>query len=267
MNFTDFELLQKSTIDAHRYHMDTRGYSVIRNFYDEGICAYLEKALEKAVNEYVPVGTDRSIKDKYLLHDLMSRDIVFCRTLEDPRLQQLVSAILDDFWIMYAYTSSSLPPGGKNYGSRIHVDSPRFITNYPTNVGLIWLLNDFTEENGATKVLPGSHHSSITPSEDLFNSSAVQLTGKKGDLVIFNARVFHQAGENRSNKWRHSLTMNVCRPYMKQRCDWVRFIPQEFSNQLNDQARRIIGFDTRLPTSLAEFFVEDKDRLYKPNQE
>jgi hypothetical protein len=53
---------------------------------------------------------------------------------------------------------------------------------------------------------------------------------------------------------------------MKQRVDWVRFIPQAISGALNGQARRIIGFDTRLPTSLDEFFVPDDQRLYKPNQ-
>jgi hypothetical protein len=54
---------------------------------------------------------------------------------------------------------------------------------------------------------------------------------------------------------------------MKQRMDWVRFVPKEIVEQLNEQARRIIGFDTRLPTSLDEFFVSDSERLYKPNQE
>jgi hypothetical protein len=48
--------------------------------------------------------------------------------------------------------------------------------------------------------------------------------------------------------------------------DWVRFIPDEISNQLNQSARRIIGFDTRLPTSLEEFFLPEEQRLYKPNQ-
>ena len=61
--------------------------------------------------------------------------------------------------------------------------------------------------------------------------------------------------------------MNVCRPYMKQRMDWVRFIPTEITDQLNSQARRIIGFDTRLASNLEEFFQPEDKRLYKSNQE
>jgi hypothetical protein len=49
--------------------------------------------------------------------------------------------------------------------------------------------------------------------------------------------------------------------------DWVRFIPSEITDQLNQQARRIIGFDTRLPTSLEEFFQPIDKLFYKPGQE
>lgn len=86
-------------------------------------------------------------------------------------------------------------------------------------------------------------------------------------MIVFNARLFHRAGINHSADWRHSLTMNLCRPFMKQRMDWVRFIPTEIAEQLNDQARRIIGYDSRIPTSLEEFFLEEGQRLYKPGQE
>jgi ectoine hydroxylase-related dioxygenase (phytanoyl-CoA dioxygenase family) len=168
---------------------------------------------------------------------------------------------------MYAYTSSSLPPKGDNYGSRIHVDCPRFIPNYVTNVGVIWALDDFTLENGATHVLPGSHNTDQIPTDQFFKENNIRLTCKAGDLIIFNARLWHAAGINNTDKFRHALTMNVCRPFMKQRMDWVRFIPSTITDQLSSQARRIIGFDTRLPSTLEEFFLSDDERLYKANQE
>jgi ectoine hydroxylase-related dioxygenase (phytanoyl-CoA dioxygenase family) len=254
-------------IKEHEYLIQTRGYNVFPDFYSDEECEYLKLRLHAAVESYVPSGTDRSFKDKYLLHDLMVKDLSFSKTLEDPRLQQVIAAVLGEFWIMYAYTSSSLPPHGDNYGSRIHTDAPRNIPNYPTNLGLLWALNDFTIENGATKLLPASHHSATIPTEEFFEKNSTQILCKKGSLLVFDARVFHRAGNNQSDTWRHSLTMNVCRPYMKQRMDWVRFIPVSIADQLNAQARRILGYDTRLPSSLEEFFVTDDKRLYKPNQE
>lgn len=266
VDFSKFRAISENELKEHEYSMQIRGYSIFPNFIDEDLCEILKVRLTRAIDSYSPLGSSRSVLDKYLLHDLIAQEITIAKLLEDNRLQDILSISLDPFWIMYAFTSSSLPPKGINYGSRLHVDSPRFIINYPTNIGVMWVLDDFTVENGATKLLPGSHNSPEVPNNEYFEKNCVQVTCKKGSFIVFNARVWHRAGENTTDYWRHSLTMNACRPYMKQRMDWVRLIPKEISNNLNEQARRIIGFDTRLPISLNEFFVEDNQRLYKPNQ-
>jgi len=178
----------------------------------------------------------------------------------------LVAPILGEHWILYAFTSSSVPPGGTNYGRRIHVDSPRYVPNYPSNVGLIWTLDAFTEETGGTDVLPGSHHSPRAPSEEYFDRRCVQVECLQGSLIVFQARLSHRSGLNRSPKMRHALTLNACRAFMKQRMDWVRFVPKDIADALGPQGRRLLGYDTRLPTSLEEFFVPEGERLYKPNQ-
>lgn len=266
INYSHCREISIREMEEHAYHMQIRGYSVFPNFLDSETCDLLRDKLMHAIDHYQIRGTERSVLDKYLIHDLLCQDILFSRLLEDPRLQEILSVILGQHWILYAFTSSSLPPHGDNYGSRLHVDTPRFIHNYPTNVGVMWALDDFTLENGATKVLPGSHHDEKAPSEDFFEQHCAQLTCTKGSFIVFNARVWHRAGVNKTERWRHSLTMNACRSYMKQRMDWVRFIPPEISGQLNDQARKIIGFDTRLPTNLDEFFLPEDQRLYKANQ-
>lgn len=266
MNFQDS--LKEDLIKDHQFAMNTVGFNVVHDFFTDDICAILRERLERAIESYASVSvSERSALDRFHMHDLLARDEVFAETLEDSRLQQLIAPILGEFWIMYAYTSSSLPPNGGNYGSRIHVDSPRFIPNYPTNLGVIWALDDFTEENGATYILPGSHSTNLSPSKEYFDKNSVRLTCKKGSVILFNARVWHAAGTNHTNTFRHALTMNVCRPYMKQRMDFVRLIPDEITKNLNDQARRIIGFNTRLPTTMEEFFKPEDERLYKANQE
>jgi ectoine hydroxylase-related dioxygenase (phytanoyl-CoA dioxygenase family) len=267
MEFSDLTKLDNTRIDEHVFKMHSQGYDVFEDYWDEEVCHDLKMKLESVLEQYIPFESSaRSFLDAYQMHDLLTKDITFCKTLEDPRLQQIIASILGEHWIMYAYTSSSLPPSGTNYGSRIHVDSPRWINRYPTNIGVIWALDDFTLENGATYVLPGSHNTALVPTEELFNKNSVRLTCKKGSIVIFNARLWHRAGENKTDNFRHALTMNVCRPYMKQRMDWVRFIPTHITDKLNTQARRIIGFDTRLSTNLEEFFKPEDERLYKPNQ-
>jgi len=268
MDFSDLPLLSQETMNEFVFNMETIGYHVIDHFYDDNTCEYLKEKLREAIDCYEPnSNSERSHLDKYHMHDLLCKDVMFAKMFEDPRLNQLIAAIIGDYWIMYAHTSSSLPPNGRNYGSRIHVDSPRMIPNYPTNIGVMWALDQFTAENGATYMLPGSHNTKLEPTVEIFDKNSVRVLCKKGALILFNARVWHRAGENNTNEFRHALTMNVCRPYMKQRMDWVRFIPKSITDQLNAQARRIIGFDTRLPSTLDELFQPEDARLYKAGQE
>jgi len=250
----------------HRYALTALGYAVVPNALPHAYCTKLGRLLQQVLDSHVPAGSARSVLDRYLMHDLLCRDVAFARLIEDPRLQQLLAPFLGEHWILYAFTSSSLPPGKTNYGRRLHVDSPRHVPGYATNMGVIWALDDFTALNGATEVLPGSHHASVEPGEQVFERHKVVVECPKGSMVIFNARLFHRSGINRSGQWRHAVTMNACRAYMKQRMDWVRFVPREIADALNPQGRRLLGYDTRLPASLEELFLPEEQRLYKPGQ-
>ena len=255
-------------IDEHIYNMKTRGYSVFQSYFtDKEVEVFKIKLLED-IQLYDPslYQSDRSKLDRYHIHDLMCKSSLYIKMLEDARLDQLLAPILGESWIMYAFTSSSAAPKSTNYGGRVHVDCPRWIDKYPTNIGVLWTLDDFNKKNGATKVLPASHHDEMIPSKEYFEANAIDVECPKGSIVIFDARVVHSTGFNSTNEFRHALTLNACRSYMKQRMDWVEFIPKSITDKLNNQARRIIGFDTRLPKSLEEFFVPEDKRLYKANQ-
>jgi ectoine hydroxylase-related dioxygenase (phytanoyl-CoA dioxygenase family) len=258
--------LTAQDVASHCDSMDERGFSIIPGILDAPTCRLLRDRLARAISEYRPGAALQSQLDRYLIHDLLCQDRMFAGLLEDVRLQQLVEPFLGASWIMYAFTSSSLPPHDSNYGSRIHVDSPRFVPGYAFNIGVMWALDAFTTENGATRLLAGSHKTEAAPEPEYFDQHCVEATCPAGSMIVFNARTFHRAGFNATDEWRHALTMNACRPFMKQRFDWVRFIPAAISDSLNAQARRIVGFDTRLPTSLAEFFVPEEERLYKSGQ-
>lgn len=252
--------------DEFKYNMDTVGFAIFENFISNETCEILKEKVIFEIENYKEQGTNRSHLDRHHLHDLVCKYIDVAKLLESKDLDKLLSLLLGDAWIMYAFTGSSCPPKSTNYGGRVHVDSPRWINNYSTNIGVLWALDDFTIDNGGTKVLPASHHSSVIPTKEYFDKNSLQVTCPKGSLVIFNARVVHSTGFNNSDMWRHALTMNACRSYMKQRMDWVRFIPNTIIKDLNETAKRIIGYDTRLPTNLEEFFLPEENRLYKPNQ-
>lgn len=260
------DVFPEQVITAHCESMAGCGFSILPGMLDTTSCDRLRDGVARGIADYRPAATEQSRLDRYLIHDLLCQDRIFAELLEDTRLQQVLEPLLGASWIMYAFTSSSLPPHEGNYGSRIHVDCPRFVPGYAFNIGVMWALDEFTAANGATRLLPGSHLAETAPQPEHFEQHCAEAICPRGSLIVFNGRTFHRAGVNTTDQWRHALTMNACRSYMKQRFDWVRFIPPAISASLNAQGRRIIGFDTRLPTSLAEFFVPDEQRLYKPGQ-
>lgn len=268
INLADRPLLSEKEVSEHSYLVQTRGYTLVDNFLTETEIELLKTTMKRAIDEFKPLpNVDRSFVDRYQMHDLINLDVNYGRLLEDPRLQQLIAPHLGEHWIMYAATSSSIPPHGSNFSSRLHVDCPRFHPGYVFNMGVIWVFDDYELDNGgALKILPGSQHSDIKPDLDFFEKHCVQAVCKAGSLLLFNAKIYHRTYENHTDKWNNSMTLNACRSFMKPRMDWVRFIPTEISSQLNAQARRLIGFDTRLPSSLEEFFLPEEQRLYKANQ-
>jgi ectoine hydroxylase-related dioxygenase (phytanoyl-CoA dioxygenase family) len=204
--------------------------------------------------------------DHWMVHNLMVRGLPFLRLLENPVLHAYLDEMLSETCIVYAYTSSSMPPRGTNHSRRIHVDCPRVIPGYITNVGITLALDDFTEENGATELLPNSQWRTDVPTDAEFDRSAARLMPQAGQAIVFNARTWHRGGVNRTAEPRHAVTINACRSFMRQRFDYPRLVPPELLNQLGPVGRRFLGFSVRVPTSLDEYYVPEERRLYKGGQ-
>ena len=60
--------------------------------------------------------------------------------------------------------------------------------------------------------------------------------------------------------------MNVCRSYMRQRFDYPRLVSPEVLAGLGEVGRRFLGFNVRMPASLAEYYLPEPHRLYKAGQ-
>lgn len=204
--------------------------------------------------------------DKGMVHNCMFRGAAMADLLDNPEMNEFVAQILLPTFIIYAYQSSSLNPSEGNYGSRVHVDSPRYIPGYPTNLGVIFPLDDFTLDNGATFYLPASHKQHKTPDDETFYKSAKRGVCKAGDLIIFHGRLYHAAGQNFTDRPRHSLTINFCRSYMRQRFDYPRMMSDDNIVSFSVNTKKLLGWDVRVPTHLDEFYLPEDQRLYKPGQ-
>lgn len=191
----------------------------------------------------------------------------FVSLFDHPKVMEPVNAVLGEGSIVYGYTSSSMPPGRTNYGGRIHRDAPRYIPGYITNVGVIIMLDDFTEENGATWFLPGSEAVAELPSEEAFYAKAQRMVAPAGSGFYFNARVVHAGGINYTDKWRHALTINMCRPWMKQRLDIPRMMDGMDLAGVSETALQKLGFRAQVPASYEEFHAPAEKRKFRQKPE
>jgi ectoine hydroxylase-related dioxygenase (phytanoyl-CoA dioxygenase family) len=255
--------------------IEREGYAVIPDALDAGRIARLKVELEAAiaadlaVYEQEEARTGRPHVDRFMVHNAMLRGVELARILEHELMHAYLSHFLGDTCILYAYQTSSLPAHGTNYSNRIHVDSPRLVPGYPTNMAVFFPLDDLTEDNGATYVLPGSHVLAEAPSEAKFDAGAVRLTCPAGSMIVLNSRVWHRGGINRTSQTRHMLTLAVCRSYMRTRFDFPRLIEKTQSNVLDvvgPVGRRFLGYNVRVPTSLEVYYLPENERLYLPNQ-
>jgi len=244
----------------------TRGFAVVPDVLDPAEVAHLIEVLERLVREDLEQPDPRRRADDWMSFNGVLRDDAIADVVTHPKILPRIEAILGPTCIMYACVSSSMPPNGTNYSRRIHVDSQRVIPGYPTNIGALVALTDFTAENGATRFLPGSFERLDRPGKEEYDRDAETVYPRAGSVVIFNARTWHTGGVNRTDRPRHALTVNYCRSFMRQHFDFPRMIPADRAASLSPTLRRVLGFDVRMPTGLDEYYVPEADRLYKANQ-
>lgn len=120
--------------------------------------------------------------------------------------------------------------------------------NYMMNV--MWALDDFTEENGATRVWPGSHRTD--PDGMLPESEAVSAVMPRGSALIFLGSALHSGGENRSAKPRRGAIFSYCQGWLRPwENPWLAY-PPDVARHFNDELAALVGYRQHLP-SLGNF--------------
>jgi len=184
--------------------------------------------------------------------------------LNNKNMTDFVEQILQKWFILYLYTNNCLPPNKHiTKASGVHVDLPRNIPDFHQLVIAMITLDDYTEENGATWVLPVSQNEMERPTDDYFYSNAIRLEVPKGTICFLNPRMWHAAGINNSQDWRTCLLLAFCRPWMKQRVDIPRFMQHIDTKRLPTNIRQLLGFDCQPPANFKEFYGNEDERTFK----
>ena len=178
------------------------------------------------------------------LSNLVNKDALFEICFTQPRVLAAIAHVLkDDLKLSSLNARAALPGEGLQ---RLHVDWRGAVAPGDYYVcNSIWLLDDFTAENGATRVVPGSHLSAKAPQEMMADPTAthpdeVQLLAPAGTVVIFNSHTWHGGTLNKTDKPRRALHAYFCRRDQAQQLDQRKWLGPETLARLSDEAKFIL---------------------------
>jgi ectoine hydroxylase-related dioxygenase (phytanoyl-CoA dioxygenase family) len=120
----------------------------------------------------------------------------------------------------------------------------------------VWMLDDFTEQNGALRVVPGSHRSNRLPQDALDDATADHprqrlVTGAAGSVIVMNAHLWHGGMANRTASTRTAVHVIYCRRDKPQQQYQKELLDQELQAILSPELRHLLAIDDHLNDELA----------------
>jgi ectoine hydroxylase-related dioxygenase (phytanoyl-CoA dioxygenase family) len=201
-------------------------------------------ALRVAVRQ---AAADDAASDKaYLYSDganqriwcLFNRGECFLRLAENPLALTVIRGVLGEDALLSNLSANMTGPGGHAMVPHWDQDWAERPWPHPLVVHVIWMLDDFTEDNGATLVAPGSHLSEHAPgAQDM-----VPATGMAGTALIVDGRTWHGTGPNTSAaKHRIGILAYYCRSYIRQQENMWRSLRDDVRDGLSEQRGQLFG--------------------------
>jgi hypothetical protein len=200
-------------------------------------------------------------------HHIVGGEDSLAEFLENLYLDEFIHRYFGGQYILNSFGALiNMPGAGASYkhGHAFHRDVRTFSGGFRLLLNMLVMVDEFTIQNGATRVVPGSHLVEARPSDHYLESHAIRLQGAPGTIVLFDSNVWHSAAPNTSARPRMALTPTFSRPFFKQQLDYPRFLGEAYPK--NERLRQLYGFNARTPSNYDEWYQPPERRMYKPGQ-
>lgn len=185
------------------------------------------------------------------IFNLINKDVAFAPLIEHPAVLELMDAELGRDAILLDVSINNVGPRTNSGGW--HIDSPiSFVSeplpNFTLAVQTVWMLDDFTADNGATHVVADSHLTLKRPprGKDTMPTEVV-LEAPAGSLAIWLSQTWHRHGANVTDRARTGLIAQYGRAWVKPFVDLRTPMTAEFAKQLSPRLRYMMGCNANAP--------------------
>jgi ectoine hydroxylase-related dioxygenase (phytanoyl-CoA dioxygenase family) len=169
-----------------------------------------------------------------------SRDLV-----RHPLILDVTAKLLDRAKNHQVHLTQIISIGPGSPGQDIHRDQWafdffEFPSDYHVQCNTIWAMTDFTEENGATRLIPGSQDWPNEFGHGVDETVPAEMT--KGSCLLYTGKVYHGGGENRSDHTRVGLNLTYCVAWLRQEENQYLSCPPEITVELDDDLLKLMGY-------------------------
>ena len=233
---------QRQQLDEQGWVVLEPGMGALRDPLRERILALFVEEGDRAGSEF------RTEERARRLANLVDKGDIFRRAIVLPSVLESVRHVLGPRIKLSSLNARSADPH-TDVGQPLHVDMGAI----PDSSGYwvcntIWMLDDFTPDNGPTRMVPGSHRWGTRPQDVLDDPlgphpDEVLLTGKAGSVAVMNAHVWHGGTANRTAAPRLAMHAFYCRGDKPQQQYQKALLRPEVQAALDPELRQILALD------------------------
>ena len=244
--------------ETEKQGLDTTGYVLVKDVLSPSLLEQVHVRIEQLYEEEGEnAGSEfKTEPGARRLANLVDKGRLFQQLIATPRILELVGHVLGPRYKLSSFNARSANPHSDE-AQPLHCDAAAL----PDKLGYwvcntIWLLDDFTEENGATRVVPGSQNWKSLPQQVLADTQAahpeeILVTGPAGSVVVMNTHAWHGGTANRTNAPRRALHAFYCRYDKPQQQYQKRLLRPEVQAQLSPELRALLALDDPLNDELS----------------
>jgi len=231
-------------VNAHLDRIDRDGYTIVEDVLSkddaDALVADLarldrELGIQFASNDFEGRRTRR-------IYNLLVHGARYQAIPVHPSVLPIVDGVLDPGCLVSSLSSIAIHPGER--AQPIHADDqllPLPKPHVPTVCNTMWALTDFTAENGATRLVPGTHKADASPRYGAaYDSIAAEMA--KGSVLVWHGSLWHGGGANRSDAVRVGIAMNYCAGWIRQQENQQLGIPREIVRRFAPRLRELVGY-------------------------
>jgi ectoine hydroxylase-related dioxygenase (phytanoyl-CoA dioxygenase family) len=248
--------------------INQRGWTVLEDAIDPALVDALGADLTRLERELDVQPADNSFEGNQTLriYNLLARGELWWQIPVHPAVLPVVEGVLPNGCLVSSLSSINIGPG--ETAQPIHADDqliPLPKPHPPTVCNTMWALTDFTEENGATRVISGTHLADASPNfGDPYDSEPAVM--RRGSVLVWHGSLWHGGGANRTGARRIGIAMNYCAGYIRQQENQQLGIPTSMVARMPARLQELVGYgiysglighiDKQSPARLLQHAVE-----------